>query len=206
MPPLRPYAQRPLRCAGQVLADVLVVSWTALWIWIAVAVHSAVVALGSAGYRLRDAADGVATHLREAGDVATRVPLAGDRLATPLVSAGGAASDVAGAGRQLADGVNSAALPVTLTLLVLTVLPIVVPWLLARGRYARRAGATAELARSPAGTRLLALRALAGAPPRRLIAVDADPVSAWTREDPGVTATLAALELQRTGLRAPKPR
>jgi hypothetical protein len=189
-----------------VLADVLVLTWTALWIWVAVQAYQGVVALGAAGYRLRDAVDGVAGHLEEAGDVATRVPLAGDRLASPLTSAGSSVSDIADAGRRLGDAVTSAALPVALVIVVTTVLPLVVPWILLRARYARQAGATARLAVSPAGTRLLALRALAGAPTRRLVALDPDPVAAWSRGDDGVVTALAALELRRTGLRGTRAR
>jgi hypothetical protein len=198
---LRPYASRPLRATVQVLTDVLVVSWAAGWIWIAVQVHQAVVALGTAGYRLRDAADAVASHLREAGDVANRVPLAGDRLSTPLDAAGGAAGDVAGAGQQLGDGITAAATPLAVLVVAATVLPVITPWLLLRLRYARRAGATAQLATSPAGTRLLALRALATASATRLTRLDDDPVAAWVREDEQVMAALATLELRQAGLR-----
>jgi hypothetical protein len=198
---LRPYADRPLRLTAQVLADVLVLTWTALWTWVAVEVYRGIVALGAAGHRLQDAVDGAAGRLEEAGDVATRVPLAGDRLARPLTSAGSAAADVADAGRGFADAVTSAALPVALVIAVTTVLPLAVPWILLRARYARQAGATARLAASPAGTRLLALRALAGAPTRRLVELDPDPVAAWTRQDDTIVTALAALELRRTGLR-----
>jgi hypothetical protein len=203
--PVRPYSDRPLRLAVQVLGDLLITAWTAAWVWAAVQVHSAVTTLGRAGFRLRDGAGGIADHLRDAGADAARIPLAGDRLAAPLDSAGGAAGDVASAGQQLGDGVTAAALPLALAVVILTVLPLAVPWVIIRWRYARRAGAGARLARSPGGTRLLALRALATAPTHRLTAVDADPVEAWIREDTEVVEALAALELRHLGLRSRTP-
>lgn len=197
---LRPYASQPGRLAGQLFTDIAVLTWSFAWIWVAVQLHQAVVSMGEAGFRVRDGADGVATHLEDAGSDAERVPVAGDALAAPLRAAGRAASTLSDAGQQLGDGVTGAAVPLALALLTATVLPLAIPWLLLRVRFARRAGATAELAASPAGTRLLALRALANAPARRLAAVDPDPVGAWTREDGDVTAALAALELRRMGL------
>ncbi|MDQ1289971.1 MAG: hypothetical protein QG622_3537 [Actinomycetota bacterium] len=201
----RPYATRPLRLAVQVTGDLLMLAWTYLWVTVAISVHDLVVALASAGFRLRDGAGGIAGYLRDAGADAARIPVAGDDLAAPLRSAGGAATNVANAGQQLGDGVTSVATPLALAVAGAMILPFAVPWLLARWRYARRAGATAVLARTPAGTRLLALRALATAPPRRLTAIDPDPVSAWVRQDDRVIAALAGLELRRAGRRPPSP-
>jgi hypothetical protein len=78
---------------------------------------------------------------------------------------------------------------------------VVVPWLRARWRYARRAGSAVVLLRRPGGQRLLALRALARRPTGRLIAVHDDPIGAWFAGDPQVTAALAALELRSLGVR-----
>jgi hypothetical protein len=197
---LHPYADRPGRLILQVAADVLVLAWTALWGWAAAAVHGAVVSLASVTFTLRDGAGGISRHLDDAGRSVRSVPLIGDPVAAPLSSAGSAAGQVAAAGQRLGDGVTAAALPIALALVALTVLPVAGPWLALRWRYGRRAAATADLARSPAGVRLLALRALANQPARRLITVDADPVDAWDRDDPAVTTVLADLELRRLGL------
>src|SRR6266545_1699921 len=53
---------------------------------------------------------------------------------------------------------------------------------------------------------VLALRALATQPLRRLSAVDDDPVAAWRQGDPETVAALADLELRRLGLRRHKRR
>lgn len=199
---LRPYASRPARLTAQLIVDLFVLTWASAWIWVAVQLHDGVLAVGTAGDRIRDGASGVAGGLRDAGEDASRVPVAGDALAAPLNSAGQAATRVADAGQQLSDAVTGAALPLAAALAAATVLPFVVPWILLRLRYARRAGAAAALSASPAGARLLALRALANAPAHRLTTLDADPVSAWAREDPDVISALAALELRQLGLRA----
>jgi hypothetical protein len=47
---------------------------------------------------------------------------------------------------------------------------------------------------------LLALRALANRPPRKLIAVSVDPVGGWRHEDPVTIGALAALELRSAGI------
>jgi len=199
--PLRPYAQSPLRLTLQVGADLLAVAWTALWIWIATLIHAGLVTLGSAGFRLRDGAGGIASGLGHAGDGVRKTPLIGDALAAPLGSAGSAAGQVAGAGQDFGDRLTGAALPVAVAVAIAGAVPFVLPWLAARWRYARRAGATAALLSRPGGQRLLALRAMSGRPAARLLAIDPDPVAAWDRGDPAVTAALAALELRALGLR-----
>jgi hypothetical protein len=199
--PLRPYADRPGRFALQVVGDVLVAAWTAAWIWVAFQVHDAVVTLSGIGVRLRDGAGGISSNLAEAGNGVRRVPLVGDALAHPLTSAAGAAQHVAGAGQQLATDLTGFALWLAVGVAVLAIVPLAGPWLALRWRYARRAGAAAGLATSPGGARLLALRAMANQPARRLIAIDPDPVAAWDRRDPAVITALARLELRQMGLR-----
>ena len=57
------------------------------------------------------------------------------------------------------------------------------------------------LASTPAGEQLLALRALANRPLRKLGEVSVDPVGAWRREDPIAVRGLADLELRAAGLK-----
>jgi hypothetical protein len=60
--------------------------------------------------------------------------------------------------------------------------------------------AVTALAATPAGEQLLALRALANRPLRKLTTVSADPVGAWRREDPAIIHGLADLELRSAGI------
>ena len=74
-------------------------------------------------------------------------------------------------------------------------------WLPLRLRWMRRAGAARALRNAPAGRDLLALRALAGQPLRRLTRIDPDVAQAWRRGDQATVDALAALELRALGLR-----
>jgi hypothetical protein len=199
--PLHFYADRPARRCRQLAADVAVTAWSVVAVWLAVQLHHRVVSVASVAFRLRDGAGGIGAHLDAAGGGVGQVPLVGDALASPLRSAGGAAGTVAGAGQQLGDQITAFALPLAVGLVALAVIPLAGPWLVVRGRYALRAGATTQLARSAGGTRLLALRALAHQPPGRLVTVARDPVEAWMNQDPTATAALADLELRELGLR-----
>ena len=67
---------------------------------------------------------------------------------------------------------------------------------------ARRAADTKTLTSTPAGRRLLALRALANQPLRRLTRLPGDdPATAWIDDDPAAVRALAALETRRWGVR-----
>jgi hypothetical protein len=58
-----------------------------------------------------------------------------------------------------------------------------------------------SLASTPGGEQLLALRALANRPLRKLTSVSLDPVGAWRRGDIIAIRGLAALELRSAGIR-----
>jgi hypothetical protein len=79
-------------------------------------------------------------------------------------------------------------------------LGVVMPWLVLRIRFFRRKWTVSALAMTPAGQQLLALRALANRPLRRLTAVSPDPVGAWRVADPSTIHGLAALELRSAGI------
>jgi hypothetical protein len=130
------------------------------------------------------------------------VPVAGDSLSAPFAKAAGAARGVADAGREQVAIVHDLAWVLALLTVAVPVALIVLVWLPARIRWVRRASSAAALRGGTAGRDLLALRALANQPLRRLSTVDDDPVSAWRRGDPDVLAALATLELRRLGLHA----
>lgn len=198
---LQPYADAPVRRTAQILADLLVGCWAAVWVWVAVQVHDAVSRLAGLGYTVQARAGDVASGLGAAGDSAGRVPVVGDELSRPLVRAGQAAASVAGTGRQAGDTITWLSWPLAVAVIAAPVLFVCGVWLLLRGRYAYRAGAVARLAAAPGGRRLLALRALSTGSVRSLLRVDPDPLTAWWLDDPVVVAGLARLELSRFGLR-----
>lgn len=197
-----PYATTPGRLLWQLVSDVVVISWTVIWVWVGVAVHSAISTVAEFGYQLEGGANGVAGNLDNAGNSADDVPLVGGALAGPLRGAGDAAREIAGAGQSL--GVTAGWLAWLLALAVAAppILALMMPWLFLRVRFFRRKWTAVTLASTWAGEQLLALRALANRPLPKLAAVSSDPVGAWRNQDPIAIRGLAALELRASGIRA----
>lgn len=195
-----PYATTPARLAGQVLSDLVVAAWIALWVIIGLAVHHAVATIASVGTQVQDGANGIADNLDSAGESAHRIPLVGDAMSKPLRAASEAAVDLAGAGQNLHSTATWLAILLAIAMASPPILAIGMPWLFLRIRFFRRKWTVIALAQTPAGEQLLALRALANRPLRKLTEVSADPVGAWRIQDPAAVRGLAALELRSAGV------
>jgi hypothetical protein len=187
---------------AQLFSDVVVVGWTAIWIFVGTAVHSAVATIADFGYQVESGANGVAGNLDSAGQSAEDVPLIGGAIGGPLTAAGDAAREIAGAGQTL--GVTAGWLAWLLALAVAAppILALMMPWLFLRVRFFRRKWTAVTLSSTWAGEQLLALRALANRPLPKLAAISTDPVGAWREQDPVAIRGLAALELRASGIRA----
>jgi hypothetical protein len=195
-----PYATTPARLFAQLISDFVVAAWTAVWVLVGIAVHTAVATIAEFGRDVESGANGIAGNLDSAGENADKVPLIGDALSTPLTAAGGFARDIAGAGSQLNTTASWLAWLLALAVAAPPILAIAMPWLVLRLRFFRRKWVALTLARTPAGEQLLALRALANRPLAKLAAINADPVGAWRREDAEAISGLAALELRAAGV------
>lgn len=195
-----PYATTPARLTAQVLSDVLVASWITAWVLVGLAVHHAIATFAGVGTQLRSGATGISENLNSAGDNADRLPLVGDAVAKPLRAASEAALDLAGAGASLHGTATWLAVLLAIAVAGPPVLAIAMPWLALRIRFFRRKWTVIALAQTPAGEQLLALRALANRPLRKLTEVTADPVGAWRSQDPSAIRGLAALELRSAGV------
>jgi hypothetical protein len=196
-----PYAGTPGRLTLQLLSDIVMVCWTTVWVLIAIAVHAAVSTIAGVGRQVENGANGVGHNLDSAGKGANKVPLVGDALAKPLDAAAKAAHDIAGAGHDLNTTATWLAVVLAVAVAAPPILAYAMPWLYLRLRFFLRKWTALRLAAAPAGQQLLALRALANRPLRRLAAVHVDPVGAWRREDPVAIHGLAALELRAAGIR-----
>jgi hypothetical protein len=200
-----PYATTPGRLLVQLVSDLAVAAWTTVWVFVGVAVHSAVSTIAEVGRQVHDGANGVAGNLNSAGDSTHDVPLIGDTLSKPLRAASEAALDIAGAGHSLDTTATWLAWVLALAVAATPILAVAMPWLFLRVRFFRRKWTAVTLAATPAGEQLLALRALANRPLAKLAAVSMDPVGAWRREDAIAISGLANLELRSAGVRRRTP-
>lgn len=195
-----PYATTPARLTAQLISDIVVGGWIAVWVLVGVAVHRAIATFARVGSQVRSGATGIADNLSSAGDNADRLPLVGDSVAKPLRAASEAALDIAGAGQSLNTTATWLAVLLAIAVAAPPILAVGMPWLFLRIRFLRRKLTVTALAQTPAGEQLLALRALANRPLRRLTEVSPDPVGAWRAGDPATVRGLAALELRSSGV------
>ncbi|MBF9130860.1 hypothetical protein I0C86_18120 [Plantactinospora sp. S1510] len=197
---MRIYADRIPTAARQLLTDLFVIAWIYLWIRAALALYDLIQKLAVPGQKLESASGGLADNLADAGSKLDRVPVVGDELTAPFEQAADAARAMADAGRDQQALVGDLALALSLALLVFPLGLVLLGWLPLRLRWMRRAGAARTLRAAPAGRDLLALRALATQPLRKLTRIDPDVAQAWRRGDDAVVEALAALELRALGL------
>lgn len=200
------YADRFPTAVRQLVTDLLVIAWVYVWIRVAMWLHDLVQKLAVPGQKLESAGGGLADNLADVGGKIRRVPVVGDELTTPFDRAAAAAKSLAEAGRDQQELVGHLALALALIALAFPLGLVIFGWLPLRVRWIRRASAAARLRSAPAGRDLLALRALAGQPLRRLARIDADVVQAWRRGDEATVAALADLELRGLGLRPARTR
>ena len=197
------YAQHPVVRTRHLAADLGMLAWTVLWVVVARAVHARVLLLAAPGRAVEDLGSSVADTMSSAADAAGGVPVVGDELAAPFGALADAGGSVAGAGLDAQDAVGTLALVLAVVLVVLPVGWLLLRWLPWRVGWAREATAAARLSGAKPDLQLLAARALATAPLPRLAALPSGVGEAWRRGEPEAIRVLAALELQRLGLRLP---
>ena len=198
-----PYASTPGRLAWQLASDTIVAVWTFIWVLVGIAVHSAVDSIAAVGRQVEAGANGISDNLDSASSNLDGVPLIGSGLSGPLRAASKGALELAGAGHDLDYTASWQAWVLALAVAATPILAFGMPWLYLRVRFARRKWTALTLASTPAGVQLLALRALANRPLRKLAEVSVDPAGAWRREDPIAMSGLAALELRAAGIGRP---
>jgi hypothetical protein len=196
------YAERPARLFRQLLADGLAIAWLVLLVVLGRAAYDLVLQLQAPARGVVQAGEAIRGTFDGAAQTASGVPLVGDDLARALDGGSAAGSSLAQSGMEQLQTIASLALGTGIAIVVVGALPLLVLWLPLRIRYARMA--SAAVAVRDGDTDLLALRALARAPVRRLLTASDDPASAWRRNDHGVIHRLAAIELGRLGLRPPR--
>jgi hypothetical protein len=197
------YAQSPVLRTRQAAADLGMFAWLVVWLLVARVVHAAVLVLAEPGQAVENLGKSVAGDMNSAADAASGVPLVGDELAKPLGALADAGGAVSGAGQSAQDAVATLATVLAVVLVVLPVGWLLLHWLPWRLQYAREAGAARRLLTGTPDLEILAARALATAPLPRLAALPTGTGAAWHAGDPAAVRALAALELDRLGLRLP---
>jgi hypothetical protein len=195
------YADRGVPRLRQLVTDLLVVAWVYVWIRVGMRLFDLIQKLAVPGQKLEGAGNGLADNLSKVGDKIGDVPVAGKSLAAPFGDAASAARSLASAGQEQQDVVNQLAWALSFMLLAVPLGLVLFVWLPLRIRWVRRASAAAELRGAQAGRDLLALRALATQPLRKLAKLDPDIATAWRRGDADAVESLAQLQLRRLGLR-----
>lgn len=195
------YSRRPGRAAAQIVSDVFAVAWTVVWIVIGRAVHNLVAHLAEPVRTLQQAGLSFDQRLDAIGARVTDVPVIGGRLAEAFGAVSDPGADVSASAADLAATIDRLALTLGLSTALVPIVLVVIPWLVLRSLFVKRAAATSQLVRSNNGTSLIALQALAQQPVRDLLAIDSDPAAAWRRGDELVVARLADLQLRDCGVR-----
>jgi hypothetical protein len=198
------YADRPDRVVRQLLGDVLVVVLVYASVRLGMAANDRVAALAGPGRDAEATARSVDDRMQDAASQVGDAPFVGGALAKPFESLAEASASLAGSARAYQDTVADVA---RLTGLVLALAPIVLLlalWLPLRVGWVVEASAASRLRRTgPVGAELLAVRAAASQPLRRLARLNPAVVTGWRAGDPAATAELAALELRSLGLDPP---
>lgn len=197
------YADTTARRTRQLLGDIAVLVWVAIWVWVGRQVHDTVSSLRVPADRLAGAGTSVHDSLAGAGDQAGRIPVVGDGLRDWLDQAARSGQDLHDAGTSLATTIDRVALWLGWSIALVPVVLVVGTWLWMRVRFVRRATATQRYIDSADDLDLFALRAMVEQPVSALARISADPAGAWRRRDPELIRSLAALELHQEGLRLP---
>lgn len=201
---MRLYAATPVRRTRQIVGDLLLLAWIALWIWVGNIVHDSTTSLATPGLQIDASATGLSDALDDAGNKLEGVPVVGDEVAKPFNAARDAADGIADAGRGTAEAVQELADWLGLSIAAIPILVWSAYYIPARYRFARQATAGQRFIDANADLDLFALRALAAQPMHVLGRISDDPAGQWRAKDPQIIRALGELELKEHGLRPPR--
>jgi hypothetical protein len=193
------YAETAGLRARQVLGDLLVLAWTAAWVWAGMTLDRLVGRLAAPGARLEQAGGGFAGDVAEIQQKVGRIPVVGGDLQGPFGRLAGVGQTLADAGATQQQVVHQLALWLGILVAAVPIAALLVTWLPRRVAWAREAGAARRLRLAGADLELFAVRAVANRSLRDLRRVTPDPAGALRTGD---YEALADLELRSLGLRA----
>ncbi len=194
------YADFRARRARQITIDVAAVLLIGMWIAIGRWVFRTISTLAEYGVRVEDAGNEFSTTMNDVAGSLADVPLIGEAVSAPFVSAGAAGRDLESLGQAQQDLVAQAATMTGFAVAVVPIVALLALWAVPRLRFALRKRRVARLVLRPGAIDLLALRALVGTRPDRLLAAVPGAAEGWRQQDPAVLRRLAALEARGAGL------
>jgi hypothetical protein len=193
------YAEIPSMRIGQLLNDLALVVWCAIWVRVGMWVHDLFTKLAGPGELIERAGVDLEDRLLSLGSDMSAVPVVGPELRGPFEAASEAGRSLAAAGQTQQDVVHDVALMLGVLFALLPILFAVGQWLPARVRWIREASAAHRIRVDADDLYLFALRAAATRPLPELLRATPDPAAALARGD---FKPLAELELRDIGLRA----
>jgi hypothetical protein len=192
------YAETARLRARQLLGDLGVVAWVALWVAAGIALYRLVEQLAVPGRTLEQAGDTFVGDIGAIQERVGRIPAVGDDLEEPFGRLGGVGRTLAEAGVTQQEVVHQLALWLGVVVAAVPVVALLLVWLPRRLAWAREAGAASRLRLGGANLELFAIRAVANRSLRELHRVTPDPAGALRA---GEFDALAEVELRALGLR-----
>jgi len=194
------YADSSGRRTVQIVADVFLLCFVAVCVWLGKAVHDGISTLRGPADGLTSAGDSFRDNMTSAATSVGGIPLIGDGLRSPFEALSGSGQRLADVGTSASSAVETAARVFGVLVAVLPILVVLVVWAVFRVRFVRRATAAARLVRDPGSMELFALRALTRQPLRRLVPLGPDLAGRFRDGDAVLVRQLAALELRSCGV------
>ena len=200
---VRLYAETASLRARQMLTDLLVVAWVAVWVLAGVTLKRLLDKLAGPGRTLEGAGNDLAGSVGSIQEQVGRIPVVGDDLRGPFGRLGDVGQTLARAGQTQQEVVNDLALLLGVVVAVLPVALVLLWWVPRRWRWVTEASAASQFRVGASDLELFALRAVTNRSLRELRRVSDDPAADLAAGD---HEALAALELRALGLRTDPPR
>ena len=194
------YADSSGRRTVQIVADVFLLCFVAVCVWLGKEVHDGISTLRGPADGLTSAGDSFRDNMSRAAQTVGGIPLVGDGLKSPFEALSGSGQRLADVGTSVASTVDTVARTVGIVVAVAPIVVALVVWAFFRIRFVRRATAASRLVGTEGSLELFALRALTHQPLRRLAPLGPDLAGRFRDGDPVLVRQLAALELRSCGV------
>ena len=157
------YADSPGRRTFQIVADVFLLCFLAVCVWLGKEVNDGISTLRGPADGLTSAGDSFRDNMSGAAETVGGIPLVGDGLKSPFEALSGSGQRLADVGTSIASTVDTVARTVGIVVAVVPIVVALLVWAFFRIRFVRRATAASRLVGSEGSTG--AVRAAGADPP-----------------------------------------